>query len=115
MDADAERDVSNGACNDTRNGTCTAAWLLRRTVRNHPERSANLIEARTTATLSGAPVYVIEYTVDAPGYGATHHLCALSVARSESHVTLSYRVPEARWRASEAEARQAVGSLDVLL
>ena len=75
-----------------------AAWLLRRTVRNHPERVATLIDARTAETPSGSPVYVVEYTLEAPGYGITHHLCALTVARAESHVTLSYRVPASQWQ-----------------
>lgn len=91
-----------------------ASWLLKRTVRNHPERVATLIDARDTETPSGSPLYIIEYTVEAPGYGSTHHLCALSVASAESHVTLSYRMPVSQWGASEADARMAVASFDVL-
>lgn len=45
--------------------------------------------------------------------GTTHHLCALGVARSESLVTLSYRVPEERWAASEADARAIIASFDL--
>ena len=92
-----------------------ADWLVRRSSGRGVSATASLLDARQSVTPSGAPVYLVEYTVDAPGYGTVHHLSAFAVTRAESHVTLSYRVPEARWRASEADARQAVGSLDVLL
>ena len=42
-------------------------------------------------------------------------LVALGVARSEAFVTLSYRVPAAKWEASEADARRAVSSFELLL
>ena len=88
-------------------------WLIRRTLYRAPERRASLIDARTARTPSGSQLYLIEYTVEAPSDGQVHSLVALGVTRSESFVTLSYRVPADRWAEREADVRMTVASFDL--
>lgn len=79
--------------------------------------TAALVDARAVRSASGAVLYLIEYTVDAPGAPEQAHvLCALAAGGAQQQqqlFTLTYRSPASRWITSEADVRQTIASFDV--
>ena len=78
-------------------------------------RTTQLLSAREASSRSGTPLYVLEYTVDVGGVGASgqqHVLCALAARRGQLF-TLSYRAPARRWADCEEDVRRTVASFDV--